>query len=109
MNSQQPGNSWQRSELLTLLSLAGTLAGLCITGVTLFGTMKKAALAQTIADDLLTAAALIFLLCTYFIFLALKSTNKKIAWLFEKLADFLFLTALTSMVGSGIVMIYSAF
>lgn len=56
---------WIREEFLQLLSVAGTLAGLCITGVTLFHTSGKVSLSQSLADDLLGISALLFLLCTY--------------------------------------------
>jgi hypothetical protein len=38
-NNATQNNTWIREELLHLLSLSGTLAGLCITGVTLFHTL----------------------------------------------------------------------
>ena len=45
--------TWIREELLHLLSLSGTLAGLSITGVAVFRAMDKASMATTIAGDLL--------------------------------------------------------
>jgi hypothetical protein len=53
-----------RVELLHLLSLSGTMAGLCITGITLFHTESHGSGAGTIADDMLALSALFFLLCT---------------------------------------------
>ncbi|MRD47552.1 hypothetical protein [Caenimonas koreensis] len=103
----QPRNTnWLREELLQLLSLAGTLAGLCITGVTLFHTTGRAAIA-TVADDVLAVSALLFLLCTYTIFIALRTRNEKMAVFLEKVADTLFLLALTGMVLCGFVMVYA--
>ena len=99
--------TWLRTELLTLFSLSATLTGLCITGVTLFGSLKKSALDRTVADELLAVAAMIFLLCTYIIFITLKSQHQKIAWWLQKLADLLFLVALTFMVTSGVIMIFT--
>gem|GEM_PF-6825871 len=37
MNHPNRQGTWLREELLHLLPLSGILAGLCITGVTLFG------------------------------------------------------------------------
>src|SRR5688572_19076208 len=100
--SQPPRKStWVREELLHLLSVSGTLAGLCITGVTLFHTTGKASLPATFADDLLATSALLFLVCTYAIFIALRTKREALAALLEKAADTLFLLALTGMVGSG--------
>jgi len=98
---------WIREEFLQLLSVAGTLAGLCITGVTLFHTSGKASLSQTLADDLLAISALLFLLCTYAIFMALRTRRERLAVLLEKLADTLFILALSGMVGSGFIMLYT--
>ena len=53
MNTALRPTTWQREELLHLLSLSATLAGLCITGVTLFHTLGRSSLPQTIADDAL--------------------------------------------------------
>jgi hypothetical protein len=99
--------TWIREELLHLLSVSGTLAGLCITGVTLFHTVGRASLTQTIADDLLAVSALLFLLCTYAIFIALRTKREALAALLENVADSLFLLALSGMVGSGFVMVYA--
>lgn len=56
-----------------MLSLSGTLAGLCITGATLFNTIGKASLPQSIADDALAISALLFLVTTFIIFIALRT------------------------------------
>jgi hypothetical protein len=105
--SQPPRKStWIREELLHLLSVAGTLAGLCITGVALFHTSGKPSLTATLADDLLAVSALLFLLCTYAIFIALRTKREALAALLENVADTLFLLALTGMVASGFIMVY---
>ena len=99
--------TWIREELLQLLSVSGTLAGLCITGVTLFHTVGRATLAETLADDLLAISALLFLLCTYAIFIALRTKRETLAIFLDKVADTLFLLALTGMVASGFIMVYA--
>jgi len=98
---------WPREELLHLLTLAGTLAGLCITGVTLFHTMGKSTLSGTIADNTLAISALLFLLSTYTIFFTLRTRKLGLAALLTKIADVLFLAALTGMVASGFIMVYT--
>lgn len=98
---------WQREELLHLLSLSATLAGLCITGVTLFHTFGKSMVTQTIADDLLAVSALMFLICAYSIFWALRSRYALLNQVLERLADVMFLMALTGMVASGFIMVYT--
>lgn len=106
--SQEPRQAtWIREELLNLLSVSGTLAGLCITGVTLFHTTGRTSLPETLADDVLAVSALLFLLCTYAIFIALRTRREKVAALLEKAADTLFLLALSGMVCSGFIMAYT--
>jgi multisubunit Na+/H+ antiporter MnhF subunit len=99
--------TWRREELLHLLSLSGTLAGLCITGVTLFHTMGRTSIPRTIADDVLAVSALLFLVCTYLIFFALRTRRDAVAIRLEKIADLLFLLALTGMVLCGFIMVYA--
>lgn len=45
--------TWVREELLQLLSVSGTLAGLAITGVAVFRSLGRETMPTTIADDLL--------------------------------------------------------
>jgi hypothetical protein len=107
MNALRLQGTWLRDELMQLLSLSGTLAGLCITGVTLFHTLRSSTVPSTIADDTLAIAALLFLVCSYTIFFALRTKRQELALFLEKIADVLFLLALTGMVASGVVMVYS--
>ncbi|MBX9793818.1 MAG: hypothetical protein K2Y02_05935 [Burkholderiaceae bacterium] len=107
MNTRTPNSTWLREELLHLLSLSGTLAGLSITGVTLLRTLGKASLVQTVADDALAMSALLFLLCTYAIFIALRTQRNALARALERIADVLFLLALTGMVSAGFIMVYT--
>lgn len=98
---------WQRDELLHLLSLSGNLTGLCITGVTLFHTLSTPATLNTIADDMLAVSALMFLICTYTIFIALRVKNDNLRTRLEQAIDPLFACALTLMVATGFVMVYT--
>ena len=106
MNPSSRKGTWLREELLELLSLSGTLAGLCITGVALFHTLGRSSL-ETIADDALAMSALLFLVCTYTIFFALRTKREALALALEKVADTLFLLALTGMVAAGFIMVYT--
>lgn len=106
MNERAHRRTWQREELLWLLSLSGTMAGLCITGVTLFATGRTSA-AGTIADDLLAMAAVVFLVCAYAFFFALRSPSERRALRLETLGDTLLAIGLTMMVLTGVVMAYT--
>lgn len=105
MNDTQ--DKWVRGELISLLSLSGTLAGLSITGVTLFRTLSDTRGAGTLADDLLALCALAFLLSSYTIFWALRSHKPRLVSRLTAIADGLFLSGLTVMVFVGFLMLYS--
>jgi hypothetical protein len=107
MNTDEKAAARLRDEMLHLLALSGTFAGLSITGVTLFHTLRTNAIATTIADDLLALAALLFLLCTYLIFFALKTKSQAASTRLGQVVDAFFLIALTAMVVSGFIMVYS--
>jgi len=107
MTPSTRNSTWLREELLHLLSLSGTLAGLCITGVALIHTLGRSSLPATVADDALAVSALLFLVCTYAIFFALRTKRDVLALTLEKIADVLFLMALTGMVASGFIMVYT--
>ena len=96
-----------REELIHLLSVSATMAGLCIMGVTMFFTMASKTFAGTVADDILAVCALLFLLCTYFVFWALRTKRQGIAVQLVKFADAFFAMALTGMVVAGFIMVYT--
>lgn len=98
---------WMREELLHLLSLSGNMAGLCITGVTLFYTVGHASRSATIADELLVICAIVFLSCAYFIFFALRMRETRLTVTFENIADTLFVVGMTLMVATGVIMAYT--
>ena len=52
---------WMREELLHLLSISATLAGLCVPVVALMKAIGKPGDSATIADDMFAVCALLFL------------------------------------------------
>lgn len=98
---------WLREELLHLLSLSGTLAGLCITGITLLHSVSSSARVATFADDGLALSSVLFLLCTYTTFIALRTQNQTLAHRLEFFVDITLSLALTCMVISGLVLVYA--
>lgn len=99
--------NWHRSELLSLLSTSGALAGLSITVVALMNTFNKAQASVTIVDNIFGICAAIFLLCTYLIFWALKTRSETRATRLTKLLEGLFLFALTTMIIATFLMLYT--
>jgi hypothetical protein len=97
----------QKDELLAMLSISGTLAGICIGGVTLFHTVNASSRAGTLVDDLLAICALGFLICTYLIVFALRTRVRRFARHLIKLVDGAFLLSLTGLVLAGFLMVYT--
>lgn len=95
-----------REELRHLFSTAGTMAGLCITAATLFTTFRKFS-TRTVVDDIFVLSALVFLLCTYCVFWALRTRHDTSAKMLSRVADVLFAVALTAMVSAGFIMTYT--
>jgi hypothetical protein len=95
----------RRDELTSLLSLSGTLAGLCI-GIVAFinGTHRGA---TTLIDDVLATCAATFLLCIYLITFALRTRSHSRAALLTEVIELLFLATLTVMTVAGFFMVYT--
>lgn len=104
--AERPPGVWVREELLQLLSLSGTLAGLSVTVVALMHTFDANA-TTTIIDDLFAVCALLFLLCTYGIFTALRMRRSRLARMLVRVVDTLFLVGLTLMTAAGFMMVYT--
>ena len=98
---------WVREELLHLLAVSGTLAGLSVTVVALMHTLGTSNTTTTIIDDLFALCALLFLLCTYGIFWALRARNPGMVRLLIKLVDTAFLVGLTLMTAAAFMMVYT--
>ncbi len=98
-----------RELLLRLLPVSASLAGLSVGAVTLFRITEKSALLVNFADDLLVICAAFFLLCTYLIFWALRSRHLERTRQLARVVDFVFLIALTTLVGVGFLLVYAFF
>jgi hypothetical protein len=96
----------QRDELTSLLSLSGTLAGLCIGIVAFINTSHRGG-AATAIDDVLAVCAATFLLCIYLITFALRTRSHKRAVPLAQIIELLFLATLTVMTVAGFFMVYT--
>ena len=107
MTDSQDQSQRQRDELLQLLSVSATLAGLCVTVVALMKTLGDTHNAATIVDDMFALCALIFLSTTYLIFWALKTGRPGRVKLLVKLLDISFLVGLTLMTAAAFILVYT--
>lgn len=95
-----------REAMLSLLSTAGTLAGL---GIALVGIIDNArgGTPATIADDILLLSALGFLVVCYLIFFAMRNSSAASAWRMLAVIDVVFLGSMTLMVLAGFIVVYT--
>ena len=105
----QPSREYDRirEELLVLLPMSATMSGLCIGAITLFHLNGQMAKITSVADDILAICALIFLVSTYFIFWALRTSQPLHLTMLIKIIDVIFLLGITALVGVGFVMVYA--
>ena len=90
-----------------MLSISGSLPGLCITVVALMNTFDKTRAEVSFVDDMLAVCAAGFLVCIYLIFWALRSRKVSLAVVLIKVVDGVFLLAITSMVIAAFIMVYT--
>jgi hypothetical protein len=80
-----------------ILTTSATLVGVCLTVIGLFKLILRAKYAGTWADDLLFIDALLFLITCGLAYWALRTRSIRRRHRAEKIADVLFLVALTLM------------
>jgi len=95
----------RRDELTSLLSLCGTLAGLCIGIVAFINASGRGK--DTPIDDVLATCAATFLLCIYLISWALRTRAEERAAVLTRIIEVLFLVTLTVMTVAGFFMVYT--
>jgi hypothetical protein len=100
-------SSWMRDELFHLLSISASLSGLCITVVALMKNFGKIDLSATIVDDMFAICSVLFLICVYLIFFALRDKTPALVLPLFKFIDLIFLIAMTSMTMAALVMVYT--
>jgi len=107
MIEQNGSDTWLREELLHLLSVSATLAGLCVTIVAVMNSVGQRAGAATIGDDMFAVCALIFLVCVYMIFSALRTRKIRLLRTLVKVVDILFMVGLSVMTCAAFLMVYT--
>jgi hypothetical protein len=95
-----------RDAMLSLLSTAGTLAGI---GVGLVGIINAGHRNTTasIVDDILLFSALGFLVVCYLIFFAVRNVDAAVTRKMLQVIDVLFLASMTFMVLAGFIVAYT--
>lgn len=97
-----------RTELLMrIFSGSASMVGVCMAGIGLFHIMNALGRVSLVSDELLAADALLFLLACFLSFWALRTDHLNWALRLEKVADALFLLALTLIVLVCGVLVYA--
>ncbi|QSA98892.1 hypothetical protein [Methylococcus sp. EFPC2] len=97
-----------RSELLVrIFTVSSSMVGVCMGGIGLFHIIRSIGKVNYVSDELLAADSLLFLLACFTSFWALRTHHLSFAITLEKVADGLFLLALSLMVGVCILLVYA--
>ena len=95
----------QRSVAHHILPAAATMAGVCITVVSVIKLTELSRAFTTFIDDILAIDSLIFLVSCFLSYLSLRA--EQMAVLLEQWADLLFLLGLTVMVVCAFLLVYA--
>lgn len=98
-----------RDMLFRILPMSATLAGFCVAGIGLLNAHSKAEAYVGLGDDILGFTAIIFLVCAYLSFWALRTDVEARLVTLSRIVDVLFLAGLTLVVVSGVGIVYAIF
>jgi len=98
-----------RDMLFRILPMSATLAGFCVAGIGLLHAHSKVEAYVGLGDDILGLTSIIFLVCTYLAFWALRAATESRLVALARIVDILFLTGLTFVVVSGVGIVYAIF
>lgn len=96
-----------RDAMLSLLSTAGTLAGIGVGLVGIIKGSRDSGTPATLADDILLLAALGFLGVCYLIYFAMRDSSGARLWRMLQVIDIVFLGSMTLMVLAGFIVAYT--
>ena len=102
-------NSSKREEniCIHIFSVSAGMVGVCLTVIGLIRVVITLGRADTLADDLLAGDAVLFLTASLFSYTALRTQSSRKMKKFERWADWLFLSAMTVMVGICVFICYA--
>jgi hypothetical protein len=102
--AEGPDDERYFTHLLTLLSVAAGMVGVCATTIGLVGIMRTVSPLETAVDDLFAIGGLLFMIVTTLSFLGLR-TNLRTRWKGFSLAlDILFCVGLLVLVVASILL-----
>jgi hypothetical protein len=93
-----------RTHMLTMLSVASGLAGVCATAIGLIGIVKRLSTSEMIVDDLFAVGALLFLMVTGLSFVCLRTPWARRSSKIVLAVDVTFFLGLTTVVVASLVL-----
>ena len=93
-----------RTHLLTMLSVASGMAGVCATAIGLIGIVKRLSTAELIVDDLFAVGALMFLLVTGLSFVGLRTRLARRSKMLALAIDVSFFVGLSTVVIASLLL-----
>jgi hypothetical protein len=91
-----------RNHMLTMLSVASGMAGVCATAVGLVGIVKHLKSVDMIVDDLFAVGAMVFLLVTALSFWGMRHQTARHSKLLSLAIDIAFFTGLAMVVAASL-------
>jgi len=93
-----------RTHLLTMLSVASGMAGVCATAIGLIGIVKRLSTVELIVDDLFAAGAILFLFVTGMSFVCLRTRLGKKSHRLVLVIDIAFFLGLATVVIASLML-----
>lgn len=89
-----------------IFEVSAGMVGVCITVIGLFRIVSRSAHVDSVADNLLSIDALVFLASCFSAYLALRARSTSQKRRFERAADYMFLAGLTMVSVVGVLIAY---
>jgi hypothetical protein len=89
-----------------IFSVSAGMVGVCITVIGLFRIVSRSQHVDSVADNLLSIDALVFLASCFLAYLSLRAQAEENRKRFERAADYLFLAGLTMVSVVGVLIAY---
>jgi len=98
MNRSENNSKREENICIHIFSVSSGMVGVCLTVIGLIRVVITLGRADTLADDLLAGDSVLFLTASLLSYTALRTQSARKMKKFERLADWLFISAMTLMV-----------
>ena len=99
----------QREERISfqIFGVSATMVGACFTVLGLFSIFQAMKKAESFIDELITIDTILFLISCFLSYMAIRTKEKKSKFNLEKIADVIFLIALTFIVVISVLLVFA--